>query len=148
MSGSLVFFGSSRNAARPKASMVRATATACPRVPSGDSTMTPIRCLLAGKTAHQSTATMVYTFCLTVDGLEVNFSVALCNAAAVASGKSGFFETARGDGDVIGDTTMDEEALLEVIEHIAGPGIIITGMSDAADIHRVAFLGFEACGFF
>ena len=43
---------------------------------------------------------------------------------------------------------MDEESLLEVVEHIACLGIIITGLANAADIHRVAFLGFEACGFF
>ena len=83
-----------------------------------------------------------------VDGLDVDFSVALCNAGAVASGEAGFFETGLGVRDVIGNTAMDEEALLEVVEHIAGPGIIITGLADAADIHRVAFLGFEACGFF
>ena len=43
---------------------------------------------------------------------------------------------------------MDEQALLEVVEHIACMGIIITRLADAADIHRVALLGFEACGFF
>ena len=43
---------------------------------------------------------------------------------------------------------MDKQALLEIVEHITGPGVIITGLADAADIHRVAFLGFEACGFF
>ena len=110
--------------------------------------MTPIKCWPAGKTAHQSTATMVYIFCLMVVGLDVDFSVALRNAGAVASGEAGFFETGLGAGDVIGNTAMDEEALLEVVEHIAGPGMIITGLADAADIHRVAFLGFEACGFF
>ena len=128
--------------------MVTTMATACGRVPSGDSTMTPIKCWPAGKTAHQSTATMVYIFCLMVDGLDVDFSVALRNAGAVASGEAGFFETGSGASDVIGNTAMDEEALLEVVEHIAGPGIIITGLANAADIHRVAFLGFEACGFF
>ena len=80
--------------------------------------------------------------------LEVVFLVALCNAGAVASGEASFFETGLGASDVIGNTAMDEEALLEVVEHIAGPGIIITGLADAADIHRVAFLSFEACGFF
>jgi hypothetical protein len=83
-----------------------------------------------------------------VDGLDVDFSVALRNAGAVASGEAGFFETGLGEGYVIGNTAMDEEALLEVVEHIAGPGIIITGLANAADIHRIAFLGFEACGFF
>ena len=110
--------------------------------------MTPIKCWPAGKTAHQSTATMVCIFCLMVVGLDVDFSVALRNAGAVASGEAGFFETGSGAGDVIGNTAMDEEALLEVVEHIAGPGIIITGLANAADIHRVAFLGFEAFGFF
>jgi len=110
--------------------------------------MTPIKCLPAGKTAHQSTATKVYIFCLMVDGLDVDFSAALCNAGAVARWEAGFFETGLGEGYVIGNTAVDEEALLEVVEHIAGPGIIITRLSDAADIHRVAFLGFEACGFF
>ena len=43
---------------------------------------------------------------------------------------------------------MDKQTLLKVIEHIACPGVIITRLADAADIHRVAFLGFEACGFF
>lgn len=43
---------------------------------------------------------------------------------------------------------MDEEALLEVVEHITVPGIIITGLANAADIHRIAFLGIEACGLF
>ena len=102
----------------------------------------------AGNAAHQSTATMVYIFCLMVDGLEFGFLVALRNAGAVASGEAGFFETGSGAGDVIGNTAMDEESLLEVVEHIACLGIIITGLANAADIHRVAFLGFEACGFF
>ena len=83
-----------------------------------------------------------------VDGLDVDFSVALRNAGAVASGEAGFFETGSGAGDIIGNTAMDEEALLEVVEHIAGPGVIITGLANAADIHRVAFLSFEASGFF
>ena len=39
------------------------------------------RCWPAGKTAHQSTATMVYIFCLMGDGLGLDFSV--------ASGQSG-----------------------------------------------------------
>ena len=78
----------------------------------------------------------------------MDFLVALCNAGAVARGETGFFETGLGASDVIGNTAMDEEALLEVVEHIAGPGVIITGLANAADIHRVAFLGFEACGFF
>ncbi len=43
---------------------------------------------------------------------------------------------------------MDKQALLKVVEHIAGPGIIITGLADAADIHRVAILGVEQGGFF
>ena len=81
-------------------------------------------------------------------GAEVVFLVALCNAGAVARGETGFFETGLGEGYVIGNTAMDEEALLEIVEHIAGPGVIITGLANAADIHRVAFLGFEACGFF
>ena len=83
-----------------------------------------------------------------VNGRDVDFSVALRNAGAVASGEAGFFETGSGAGDVIGNTAMDEEVLLEIVEHIAGPGVIITGLANAADIHRVAFLGFEACGFF
>jgi hypothetical protein len=68
-------------------------------------------------------------------GLKVVFLVALCNAGAVASGEAGFFETGLGAWDVIGNTAVDEEALLKVVEHIAGPGIIITRLSDAADIH-------------
>lgn len=82
-----------------------------------------------------------------VDGLEFVFLVALRNAGAVARGETGFFETGLGARDFVGNTAMHEEALLEVVEHIAGPGII-TGLANAADIHRVAFLGFEACGFF
>jgi hypothetical protein len=128
--------------------MVATMATACGRVPSGESMTTFIKYGPAGNAAHQSTATMVYIFCLMVDVLEFGFLVALRNAGAVASGEAGFFETGSGAGDVIGNAAMDEEALLEVVEHIAGPGIIITGLANAADIHRVAFLGFEACGFF
>jgi len=97
--------------------------------------MTPIKCWPAGKTAHQSTATMVYAFCLMVDGLDVDFSAALCNAGAVARGEAGFFETGLGAWDVIGNTAVDEQTLLKVVEHIAGPGIIITGLADAADIY-------------
>lgn len=128
--------------------MVATMAMACVGVPSGESMTTFIKYRPAGNAAHQSTATMVYIFCLMVDGLDVDFSVALRNAGAVASGEAGFFETGLGEGYVIGNTAMDEEALLEVVEHIAGPGIIITGLANAADIHRIAFLGFEACGFF
>ena len=128
--------------------MVATMAMACAGVPSGEITTISIKGLPAGKTAHQSTATMVCIFCLMVDGLEFGFLVALRNAGAVASGEAGFFETGSGARDVIGNTAMDEEALHEVVEHIAGPGIIITGLANAADIHRVAFLGFEACGFF
>jgi hypothetical protein len=110
--------------------------------------MTPIKCLPAGKTAHQITATMVYAFCLMIDGLEFGFLVALRNAGAVARGETSFFETGSGAGDVVGHAAMDEQTLLKVVEHIAGPGVIITGLANAADIHRVAFLGIEACGFF
>ena len=69
--------------------------------------MTPIKCWPAGKAAHHSTATMMYIFCLMVDGLDVDFSVALRNAGAVASGEAGFFETGLGVRDVIGNTAMD-----------------------------------------
>jgi hypothetical protein len=132
----------------PRPIMAANMATACMKVPSGEATTTSIKGLPAGKTVHQSTATMVYIFCFMVVGLDFGFLVALRNARAVASGEAGFFETGSGAGDVIGNAAVDEQALLEVVEHIAGQGIIITGLADAADIHRVAFLGFEACGFF
>ncbi len=74
--------------------------------------------------------------------------MALGDPPRVAGGQAGFLESGLGAGDVIGNTAMDEEALLEVVEHIAGPGIIIAGLANAADIHRVAFLGFEASEFF
>ena len=62
--------------------------------------------------------------------------------------QAGLFETGLGAGDVVGDPAIDEQALLEIVEHIAGPGVIITGLADAADIHGVAFLGIQECGFF
>ena len=58
------------------------------------------------------------------------------------------FETSLGAGDVVGDPAIDEQASLEIVEHIAGAGVIITGLADAADIHGVAFPGIQECGFF
>ena len=75
-------------------------------------------------------------------------SVSFGQAEGVVRWQSGFFETGLGAGDVVSDPAVDEQTLLEVVEHIAGPRIIITGLANAADVHRVAFLGIEACGFF
>jgi len=74
--------------------------------------------------------------------------VSFGQAEGVVRWQSGFFETGLGAGDVIGNPAVDEQTLLEVVEHIAGPRIIITGLADAADIHGVAFLGIQECGFF
>ncbi len=62
--------------------------------------------------------------------------------------QSGFFETGLGAGDVVGDPAIDEQALLEIVEHIAGAGVIIARLADAADIHGVAFPGIQECEFF
>ena len=43
---------------------------------------------------------------------------------------------------------MDEEAFLVIVERVTGSVIVVAGLTDAADIDRVAFLGIEACGFF
>jgi len=92
--------------------MVTTVATACGRVPWEEATTTSIKHWPAGKAAHQSTGAMVYKFCLMIDVLEVGFLVAFGQAGAVARGEAGFFETGLGVGDVIGNTTMYEEALL------------------------------------
>ncbi len=63
--------------------MVATMAMACAGVPSGESMRTFIKYGPAGNAAHQSTATMVYIFCLMVDGLEVGFSLAFGQAGGV-----------------------------------------------------------------
>jgi len=77
------FFGSRRTAAMPKPSMVATMAMACVGAPSEESMTTFIKYWPAGNAAHHSTATMMYIFCLTVDGLEVGFSLAFGQAGGV-----------------------------------------------------------------
>ena len=43
---------------------------------------------------------------------------------------------------------MDEETLLEIVEDVARARVVITRLTDAADVDRVALLGVEVGGFF
>ena len=74
--------------------------------------------------------------------------LAFFNAVGVAHGETGFFEAGLSAGDVVGHVAMDEEALLEIVEHVAGARVVITRLADAADVDRVALLGVEEGGFF
>jgi hypothetical protein len=84
--------------------------------------MTPIKCWPAGKTAHQSTATVVYIFCLMLFGFEVALSVAFRKAGGIV-GWYAFFETGSGAVDVIGNTGVNKQGLLEVAQHLVCQGL-------------------------
>ena len=60
--------------------------------------------------------------------------------------KSGLFESGPSAGEVVWNPAMQEDAILEIVEHVAGARILIPGLTHAADIDRVALGGVEAHG--
>ena len=70
--------------------------------------------------------------------------LALGDPSGVENGQAGFFKTGLGAGDVVGNAAVKQEVLLVIVEHVAGAGVVVAGLSDAADIHRIAFFLIEA----
>jgi len=60
--------------------------------------------------------------------------------------KSGLFESGPSAGEVVWNPAMQEDAILEIVEHVAGARILIPWLAHAADIDRVALGGVEAHG--
>ena len=56
------------------------------------------------------------------------------------------FESGPSAGEVVRNPAMQEDAILEIVEHVAGARIVIPWLAHAADIDRVALGGVEAHG--
>ena len=72
--------------------------------------------------------------------------MAFAESGGVPLRKSGIFESGPSAGEVIWNPAMQEDAILEIVEHVAGAPILIPWLAHAADIDRVALGGVEVHG--
>ena len=72
--------------------------------------------------------------------------MAFAESGGVPLRKSGLFESGPSAGEVVWNPARQEDAILEIVEHVAGARIVIPWLAHAADIDRVALGGVEAHG--
>ena len=72
--------------------------------------------------------------------------MAFAESGGVPLRKSGLFESGPSAGEVVWNPARQEDAILEIVEHVARTRIVIPWLAHAADIDRVALGGVEAHG--
>ena len=73
-------------------------------------------------------------------------STARGDAPGIETAETGFFEARLGPFDVVGHTAEFHAVGAGVVDDVAGAGIFVAGLADAADADGVAAIGIEADG--